>query len=175
LVNLEGVGILPRGYGKDPGRRFRDWFDACKQSPEQRVYDDPERYAAMLRRLNPRLTPDQASFLAPHALQEGPSGLFQVAADPAHRARRPVSIPLDDFVALWQNTTAPVLYIGGEDSDITEAFTQSGADTLESRLANTAKLRKVMVADAGHNMHHDQPEQIAMLIDQFYRPAQDEA
>lgn len=175
LVNMEGVGISPRGYDQDPGSRFRDWLDACKQRPEQRMYDDPERYAAMLRRLNPRLTREQASFLAPHALREGPPGLFQVAADPAHRARRPVSIPLDDFVALWQNTTAPVLFLGGEDSDVMEAFTQNGEDTLESRLANIANFRKVMVADAGHNMQHDQPEQIATLIEQFYRQAHDEA
>jgi pimeloyl-ACP methyl ester carboxylesterase len=28
-------------------------------------------------------------------------------------------------------------------------------------------VREVMIEDSGHNLHHDQPEQVAQLIEEF--------
>ena len=45
-----------------------------------------------------------------------------------------------------------------------------GAYTLEEyheRLKNVADARTAVIADAGHMLHHDQPEQLARLIVDF--------
>jgi pimeloyl-ACP methyl ester carboxylesterase len=35
------------------------------------------------------------------------------------------------------------------------------------RLKNVADARSAVIADAGHMLHHDQPEQLARLIEDF--------
>jgi pimeloyl-ACP methyl ester carboxylesterase len=45
-----------------------------------------------------------------------------------------------------------------------------GAYTLtdyHQRLKNVADARTAVITDAGHMLHHDQPEQLALLIEDF--------
>jgi pimeloyl-ACP methyl ester carboxylesterase len=42
-----------------------------------------------------------------------------------------------------------------------------GEDYL-ARLASFRSIREVKLAAAGHNMHHDQPEKLAELLEEFF-------
>ena len=58
---------------------------------------------------------------------------------------------------------------GGAESEIFEAFAKHG-DDYAARKACFAQLEDVVMEDAGHMMHHDQPEQLAQIVEAFLAP-----
>ena len=59
--------------------------------------------------------------------------------------------------------TAPVLLLLGAHSEIRSRF---GGDATDERLRQSFKdVRIANVADAGHMMHHERPEEVARLIE----------
>ena len=70
-------------------------------------------------------------------------------------------------MACWRNITAPVLFIEGANSRLVEAA-QRDPQEYQERLAAFKTLVDVhRIDDAGHNIHHDQPEALAKLIEPF--------
>ena len=70
--------------------------------------------------------------------------------------------------ALYGAITAPTLMIEAADDSLGQWF--KGKFTLEEhheRVKVVAQLKTVQVADAGHMVHHDQPQLVATLIDEF--------
>jgi pimeloyl-ACP methyl ester carboxylesterase len=43
-------------------------------------------------------------------------------------------------------------------------------DDYRERLACYADVREVLLDDCGHNVHHDKPELLAALLDEFFCP-----
>jgi pimeloyl-ACP methyl ester carboxylesterase len=71
-------------------------------------------------------------------------------------------------MALWRQVTAPVLWVTGADSFIfKQLFAVESADYRE-RIGCFRELREVMLQECGHNLHHDQPQQVAHLIEEFF-------
>ena len=165
-VTLEGFGLRFAFPGEAP-ERYGKWLDGLRARPRNQRYADRGEFAARLCKQNPRLKPAQAEFLALHLGQER-NGAIEVAADPYHRMPNPVLYRLDDAKACWQKVTAPVLWVAASDSFIMEGFAGAeGEEDYRSRIACFADIRVETVADAGHNMHHDQPEIVAGLIEDF--------
>ncbi|TRZ65139.1 MAG: alpha/beta hydrolase, partial [Rhodocyclaceae bacterium] len=96
------------------------------------------------------------------------AGKIVVAADPYHRLPSPILYRLDDAKACWRRVAAPVLWLAARESFIMKSFAGvvGEAEYLE-RIACFRDIRAVMLEDAGHNMHHDQPAQVARLIEEF--------
>ena len=73
-----------------------------------------------------------------------------------------------EALACWRRIAAPVLFVEGQDDSLAaywgDRFPRQ--DLLE-RLAEVKQLRHERIADAGHMLHHDQPEALAALIDGF--------
>jgi pimeloyl-ACP methyl ester carboxylesterase len=68
--------------------------------------------------------------------------------------------------------TAPVLHVEAVDSPTLKAL--AGEVPLlefKSRFTAFQDFREVLIADAAHMLHHDQPEQVAALIEGFCREA----
>jgi len=63
---------------------------------------------------------------------------------------------------------APVLWIDGAESKTMERMRINAGDN-EARKACFRSLSAHTIADAGHMLHHDQPEQLAALIESFLR------
>jgi pimeloyl-ACP methyl ester carboxylesterase len=166
FVNLEGLGFAQRAYARGPVRRFRKWLDELESSEQMRWYPDVAALAARLMRANHRLRADQAEFLAESFSEPVAGGGVRTAADSAHRNMRPVLVPVAEFKEVWREIAAPVLCICGEDSDVLKAFVDYPGE-LDARMACFPKLRTHLIADAGHNMHHDHPDQVAALIENF--------
>jgi pimeloyl-ACP methyl ester carboxylesterase len=68
--------------------------------------------------------------------------------------------------ACWQQVTAPVLWVDASESDTLKRLGLNEAQHAERRAA-FSNLRHVTVRDAGHMLHHDQPEEVARLIEAF--------
>jgi pimeloyl-ACP methyl ester carboxylesterase len=171
VVNLEGLGLHASHPDQAPGR-FAQWLDELKAGGSMRDYADHAEVASRLRRNNPRLSPARAAFLAGHWAEPDGRGRLRVAGDPAHRIVNPVLYRVDEAMACWKAITSPALMVLAADTD---ALRHVARDR-EQALAEVGRRFRVVpgaehatVADAGHMLHHDQPEAVARLIEDFLR------
>ena len=164
LVNLEGFG-LPQTRPEQAPRRYRHWLDELRERPRLRPYENFGELAARLRQGNPRLTAARAEFLATHWGREE-DGKVLLRGDPAHKIVNPLLYRYEEVRAIWQQVSAPVLWVDAAQSDTLERMKMSPAEQAERRAAFRS-LRYDTVQDAGHMLHHDQPEAVARLLEPF--------
>jgi len=168
LATLEGFGLhvsdpadAPDLYGK--------WLALLRAGPAGNRYADRAALARRLQGVNPRLSDERAALLAQHLGEETADGDIVVAADPCHKLPSPILYRLDDAKACWHRVAAPVLWVAARDSFIMKRFASAeGCADYRARIACFADIRVEMLEDAGHNMHHDQPERLAALIEDFF-------
>jgi pimeloyl-ACP methyl ester carboxylesterase len=168
LINLEGLGLPSAKAEQAPGR-FAQWMDEVRNRPLMRGYDSLQEVAARLQKNNVRLSDERAAFLAPHWAAQDAAGLWQILGDPAHKQVSPILYRVDEMTACWSRITAPVLWIEAKESDIWRFFGQHALmrDEIDRRIGFIPKVQVEMVGDAGHMLHHDQPELLATLIERF--------
>jgi pimeloyl-ACP methyl ester carboxylesterase len=169
FVNLEGFGMSPTRPEQAP-KRYARWLEELREPPGLRPYEDFSALAERLREGNRRLTKDQADFLARHwgreaTVQEQGKGVV-LRGDPAHKIVNPVLYRYEEVRACWQQITAPVLWVEGAESETPQRLHLNPAQLAERRAAYR-DLRVEIVADAGHMLHHDQPEAVARLVEDF--------
>jgi pimeloyl-ACP methyl ester carboxylesterase len=168
FVNIEGFGI-GGGRRQEPApRRLARWLDQLKDDSEQRAYDSFDDFAARLQAENPRLTDERARFLAEHWGKEESDGAIVRRADPAHKRSNPTPTTTEDLLACWRQITAPVLWVEGANSGLIARIARD-PEAYEERKAAIEDLRIERIEDAGHNIHHDQPERLAAAIEEFLR------
>jgi pimeloyl-ACP methyl ester carboxylesterase len=165
LVNLEGFGLAPTRSEQAPGRYAR-WLNELHEGPALRPYKGFDELAARLSRENPRLTAERAQFLAQHWGREAGDGGVVLRGDPAHKIVNPVLYRYEEVRACWQQASAPVLWVDAAESDTLKRLGLSEAQHAERRSA-FPNLKYMTVKDAGHMLHHDQPEEVARLIEAF--------
>ncbi len=165
LVTLEGLGMARAGPDAAP-QRLSDWLDAQIQAPRFTAYASFAELAARLKRNNPRLSDEQGDFLARHWGRETQAGTVELCSDPRHKAANPYLYRIDEALACWRRITAPVLLVNGKDSHI-PAWLKDKPGELAERKAAFRDLREVDLEDCGHMMHHDQPQRLARLIEDF--------
>jgi pimeloyl-ACP methyl ester carboxylesterase len=164
VVNLEGFGLKDCEPAQAPARYAR-WLDELKSPPRARRYASLEEVAARLRRNNPRLDGQRASFLAGHWSRRTPQGDYEIAGDPAHRIVNPVLYRWPEVAACWAAIACPVLWVEATDTD---AHRWAGdAGEIARRVAALKSVQVARIDDAGHMLHHDQPWQVAGLIEEF--------
>jgi pimeloyl-ACP methyl ester carboxylesterase len=164
LVNLEGFGLSPTRSEQAP-KRYARWLNELHERPALRPYQDFAELAARLRKNNARLGQDRADFLARHWGRETQEGVV-LRGDPAHKIVNPVLYRYEEVRACWQQVSAPVLWVDASESDTLKRLGLSEAQHAERR-SSFPKLEYVTVREAGHMLHHDQPEAVARLIEQF--------
>ena len=164
LVNLEGFGLPPTRPEQAP-KRYARWLEELHDRPGLKPYRDFDELSQRLRAGNPRLTAERADFLARHwGREEG--GAVVLRGDPAHKVVNPLLYRYDEVRACWQQVTAPVLWVDAAESDTLKRMKMDPAEQAERR-AVFRDLRYVTVANAGHMLHHDQPEEVAQLVEKF--------
>lgn len=166
LVNLEGFGMAGARPEQAPGR-YQRWLDELSgNKPSFRDYDSFDALAARLRANNSRLTAERAQFLALHWGVAKPDGRVELASDPAHKLVNPILYRVEEAEACWRNVAAPVLWVVGAATTTPEMLKLSRADLAE-RKACFRRLTERIIPDAGHMLHHDQPERLAKVIEEF--------
>jgi pimeloyl-ACP methyl ester carboxylesterase len=173
LVNLEGLGLPGRSPAEAPAQ-YAKWLLHTRDDQQKgfRSYPDYAALAARLQNDNPRLSSEQAAFLAMHLGIEktGDNGELEIhlAIDPCHRWPSPVPYRLEEAMAIWRQVTAPVLWVVAEESYVIKKIFDVTSADYRQRVACFQQLREVMLPDAGHNMQHDQPQKVAKWIDKFF-------
>jgi pimeloyl-ACP methyl ester carboxylesterase len=166
LVNLEGFGMPDVAPSAAPERLSR-WLDELKSPPTLRPYATRAEVAERLMKNNPRLRADKAAWLAGHWARETEAG-FVLNADPAHKLANPVLYRKAEVLACWQRITAPTLWVEGSEDQLTRFWgSRFPREEFEARLAVVPELQRAVLQDAGHMLHHDQPEALAERLSAF--------
>jgi len=167
LINLEGFG-LPDGKPDEAPVRLTRWLDQLRAPATLKPYASLADVAARLRKNNPRLPADKAEWLAAHWASQGADGQWHLRADPAHKHVNPVLAKAAEAVALWSRIQAPLLWVDAAGSRLDAHW--GGRYTLaefNERLSHVPQVQRLSLADAGHMLHHDQPQALAQAIDSF--------
>jgi pimeloyl-ACP methyl ester carboxylesterase len=166
LASLEGLGLARHGPEYAPGR-YVDWLDDLRTPPTFKPYRSLDEVAARLRKTNPRLTAERAAFLAQHWAKRLDSGEFTLASDPRHKTVNPHLFRIEEAIACWRRITAPVLLVSGKQSDIPGRMKDT-PEQLAERKGAFRDHREIELEDCGHMMHHDQPQRLAGLLEEFF-------
>ena len=176
LINLEGFGMPASRPAQSP-RNLLHWLDELKQPAELRDYDDLSGVAKRLRKTNPLLSAARADWLAQHwsrqrvnveGSADGSAGRFEILGDAAHKRRGPLLYQVEEVLACWKLITAPLLWVEGDQSDPSIWWgTRYSKAEFHERLSVVSNVQKQLLAPAGHMLHHDQPEALALHIEAF--------
>jgi pimeloyl-ACP methyl ester carboxylesterase len=171
LVNLEGFGMAPTKPAQAP-TRYAKWLDELKSlhkgELDLKPYDDVTGVARRLMKTNPRLSEDKANWLASHWAAPNADGQWLILGEPGHKVVNANIYQVPETLALYQRITAPVLAVEASDDSLEKW--NKGRYTLadyHERLKSVTNAKVAVVADAGHMLHHDQPEVLAKLIEDF--------
>jgi pimeloyl-ACP methyl ester carboxylesterase len=173
LVNLEGFGMPATIPAQAPGR-FATWMDELKKlhagEMELKAYDSADGVARRLMKTNPRLGADKATWLARHWAAENADGSWSILGDAAHKVTNAQLYRVEEVLAIYQRLSMPVLAVEASDNSLDMWW--KGKFTLaeyHERLKVVPQVEIARIEDAGHMMHHDQPEVLAALIERFIR------
>jgi pimeloyl-ACP methyl ester carboxylesterase len=171
LVNLEGFGMPATRPDKAP-KRYAQWMDELKSlhRGEQalKAYADADGVARRLMKTNPRLPEDKAQWLARQWARPNAQGQWEILGDAAHKIVNAQLYRVDEVLAAFAAITAPVLSVEASDNQMEQWW--QGKYTLaefHERLKSVPQLQQARIHDAGHMLHHDQPEKLAALIENF--------
>lgn len=171
LVNLEGFGMPATTPDMAPAR-YAKWMDELKKlhrgEMDLRAYDAVSGVARRLMKTNPRLTQDKADWLARHWAEENAEGKWTILGQPAHKVISAHLYQSEEVLALYRRLNMPVLAVEASDNSLDLWW--KGKFTLEQyheRIQNVPNVEIGFIPDAGHMMHHDQPEILAGLIERF--------
>ena len=174
LVNLEGFG-MPATRASQAPSRLAQWMDGLHSLHQHemrlKTYPDLRGVAQRLVKTNPRLPQDKAEWLAQHwsapTIQDDGTRPWQILGDPAHKLRNPQLFRVDEALAVYQRITAPTLSVEASDDSLVRWGQGYTLDEYHERLQSVPNARVAVVQDAGHMLHHDQPEALARLIEGF--------
>jgi pimeloyl-ACP methyl ester carboxylesterase len=168
LINLEGFG-MPVTRPEQAPRRYAKWLKELRETPSLRPYATQAEVAERLQKTNPRLSDDRAAFLASHWSAQNEDGSWRILGDPAHKGSSPILYRVEEVLACWQAVTAPVLWVEADDTEMWKwmGSKEEARVEVDRRLTHFAQLTKAMINGAGHMLHHDQPEALATIVEQF--------
>ena len=171
LVNLEGFGLPATTPDMAPAR-YAKWMDELKKlhrgELDMRAYDSISGVARRLMKTNPRLCQDKADWLAQQWASQDAQGQWSIQGQPAHKVISAHLYQADEVLALYQRLSMPVLAVEASDNSLDLWW--KGKFTLEQyheRIKSVPNVEITRIQDAGHMMHHDQPEVLAGVIERF--------
>ncbi|KAB2970295.1 alpha/beta hydrolase [Zoogloea sp.] len=170
VVALDAFGLPDSEPAQSP-LRLEKWLRDLSSDTAFRGYPDRAALALRLREDNPRLSPERAAFLAEHLGEPDGQGGIRMAGDPAHRRVNPVLYRRAELMAAWQRVSAPVLWVSPLASDLRRRMGIPD-EANEAAKACFRDFREILLPDCGHNLHHDQPGEVARIIETFLRSKQ---
>ena len=94
--------------------------------------------------------------------------MWRILGDPAHKIINANLYRLDEALELYKAIGVPTLSVEASDNSL-ERWWKGGFSLSEyhERLRSVPSVVQAVVAEAGHMLHHDQPEQVASHIENF--------
>lgn len=164
LILAEGIGPLGMAFSDAP-QRVEKWISEMKalEKRRSREYPSLEEAAQRLRRKNPRLQPGLALRLARWGMRQTAKGKWVWKFDPLHRTTSPQPFYTGQAVEFFRRIECPVLLIQGKESP------HRSRPDIRERLQGIIRKTLVEIDDAGHMIHHDNPQGLAQVVAEFLK------
>ncbi len=153
-------------------RRYGLWMDELKAFHRGelalKAYDSVEGVAQRLMKTNHRLGQDKADWLARQWARRDDDGKWRILGDAAHKITNASLYRVDEVLEVYKAISAPTLSVEASDDSLEKWW--KGKFTLaefHQRLQSVPAIELARVEDAGHMLHHDQPGQVAELMENF--------
>ena len=171
LINLEGFGLPATRPAQAPSRLTK-WMDELKAfqrgEMDLKPYANQEAVAQRLIKTNPRLAADKAHWLAQHWARANAQGEWRILGHAAHKVINAQLFKVDETQAIYERITAPTLCVVARNDSIQQWWNDSySLSEFMQRIQAIRHLTHATMDDVGHMLHHDQPEQLARLIEDF--------
>lgn len=163
LICLDSLNV-PATAPETMPRRYRDWLAAQSRPPAPRRYQGLDDLARRIHARYPELTAAQVRQLAEDWSRPDDHGGIRLASDPLHRVAFPVAFHPEDYMAVWQQVTAPVLCLDGGQSPASRWI---DAAEMQRRRDCFRDVTHDLLPDCGHMLHLEQPATVAARIAQF--------
>ena len=111
---------------------------------------------------------NKAAWLAQHWASPNAAGRWEILGDAAHKVTSATLYRLEEVLTIYRRITAPVLSVEASDNQMDRWW--KGKYTLaefHQRLKQVPDVRQALIENAGHMLHHDQPEALAQEIEKF--------
>lgn len=165
LAMLDFLGLKP-AKDIDAPAQIGKWLKSIQDEPKLSSYLNCDALARRLMVANPRLTEERAIFLSRNVSRVRSDGKVEMACDPWHKIPSPAVYVVEDALASWRKISAPVLMLIADKGFVLHRF-GNDAEEYQRRLGSFKDVQVVMVDGAGHNVQHDQPEKVALALEEF--------
>ena len=164
LVLIEGVG-RPGSPFSDAPPRMEKWISEVRERGRNhfRQYTTIDAGARQLQQTNPRLNNEFALELARTGMRQNASGKWVWKFDPLHRTTAPPFYSTEQAIEFLRRIECPTLTIEGKESHQTKRTDK------QKRFEAISNRRHVVIENAGHMVHQDNPEALAQTISDFLR------
>jgi pimeloyl-ACP methyl ester carboxylesterase len=162
LVLIEGVGPPALDFADAP-RRMQKWVEELHERGRKhfRQYSSVEAGARQLQQSNSRLNDGLALDLARAGMKQTANGKWIWKFDPLHRTTAPQPFYTQQALQFFRRIECPVLTIEGQESHQTKRTDK------QERFEAIANRRHVVIEEAGHMVHQDNPEALSIAVAEF--------
>jgi pimeloyl-ACP methyl ester carboxylesterase len=162
LVLIEGVGPLGMNFSDAPPK-MAGWIGELHERGRNhfREYASVEAGARQLQQTNPRLKKEFALDLARAGMKQNEKGKWVWKFDPLHRTASPQPFYTAQALEFFGRIACPVLIVDGQESR------QTRRTDKQQRYQAMQDHRLVTIGNAGHMIHHDNPERLAEVVITF--------
>lgn len=169
VASLDGFGLRTKTAEDTPAHLSKFLAAWREKMPQARPYASVEEMADRLMKANARLDRPRALFLAKHQHRVGDDGKLRWCFDPAHARPFATLHRVDEWAACWRAITCPALWIGSE--QVFPPSMRGDSLSFEWRLEQVPDVTFHRIEGTGHNIHHDAPDTVARLIEDFMKDA----
>jgi len=166
VVAIEGMGPSPTMIAQEASigiaERMQKWITEQRQLAGRR----PRRYASIadaLQRMqeeNPHLSAEHARHLTQHGVTQNEDGTYSWKFDNYLRSWAPLDMTRAQIQELWARIRCPTLLVYGNES-------WASNPKSDGRVEHFRNATVATVAQAGHWVHHDRPEEFLALLRSF--------
>ena len=162
LVLIEGIGAAGMNFSDAP-RRMEKWISELRDRGRNhfREYNSVEAGARQLQQTNPRLNSQTALHLARSGMKQNAKGKSIWKFDPLHRTTSPQPFYSAQAIEFLRRIECPVLVVEGRHSR------HAQHPDRQQRLAVIREKHFAVIDHAGHMVHQDNPEGLALVVAEF--------
>ncbi len=161
LVLIEGIGAAGVSFSDAP-LRMEKWIIELHDRGRDhfRQYRSVEAGAKQLQQTNPRLSSELALDLARTGMKQNALGKWVWKFDPLHRTLSPQPFYSAQAIEFFRRIQCPVLIVDGKQS-------RSQRPDKQQRLAVVRDKQFAEIDHAGHMVHLDNPDELALVVAEF--------
>ncbi len=165
FVTLDGLGPRPSIVGLNAHEAYLRHFDITEgtnRGPEK-FYPSPQKMADRLRQTTPRLTPERALWLAENTAIKVAEGKYDWPFDRYLFGAMSLQRSVEEWGEIWSAVACPTLILASTDPEHLATL----GDELKRRAGYFRDAEIHQIPDTHHNLHQEEPEKVAALIDDF--------